>query len=77
MDTFTIGTRVRLTHAVDRYPHFIAPKGSTGTVVDIGCNEIFAVRLDEKLDGAEDWMNEIHWSYDELDNVPDDLEVIA
>lgn len=28
-----IGSRVRLLHDVDRFPHFIAPAGSVGTVV--------------------------------------------
>ena len=55
------GTRVQLRHDVERYPHFIAPKGATGVVVDIGAPEVFAVRLDEPLLGAEDWDNEVHW----------------
>jgi hypothetical protein len=56
------GTRVRLLHDIDRYPHFIATAGSTGTVVDIGDPDIFAVKLDEELLGAEEWENEVHWS---------------
>jgi hypothetical protein len=28
-------TRVRLTCDVDRYPHFVAPKGATGTVKSV------------------------------------------
>lgn len=58
------GTRVVLTQDVERYPHFIAPAGSTGTVVDLGDDTIFAVRLDEHLPGAEEWHNEVHWSSD-------------
>ena len=55
------GTRVRLLHDEDRYPHFIAPRGATGVVVDTGAPEVFAVRLDHHLHGAEEWDNEVHW----------------
>lgn len=58
---FPVETRVRLTHDVDRFPHFIAPKGATGVVIDTGDPTIFAVRLDAPLAGAEDWDNELHW----------------
>jgi hypothetical protein len=56
------GSRVELVVDVDRYPHFVAPAGSTGTVVDHGDPQIvLAVRLDEPLAGAEEWDNEVHW----------------
>jgi hypothetical protein len=59
---FPAGSRVRLTQDVDRYPHFVARAGSTGTVVDLGDPQIvLAVRLDEPLAGAEEWHNEVHW----------------
>jgi S-adenosylmethionine/arginine decarboxylase-like enzyme len=82
---FAVGTRVRLTRAVDRYPHFIAPEGATGTVVVSERGNIVAVRLDTHLPGAEDWSNEIHWSDDDLAAEPDpgyshisyDLEVVS
>ncbi len=71
-----VGTRVRLIHDEDRYPHFIAPKGATGVVVETADNIDHAVRLDENLPGAEEWGNEVHWfDIDEFD--PDDVvEVI-
>jgi hypothetical protein len=57
-----IGSRVELVADVERYPHFIAPAGATGVVVDLGDPGIvLAVRLDEPLAGAEDWRNEVHW----------------
>lgn len=56
------GARVRLIGNAERYPHFIAPSGATGTVVDHGDPAItLAVRLDEPLPGAEEWGNEVHW----------------
>lgn len=80
------GTRVRLTVDVDRYPHFVAPKGATGTVknpsrrgglpVHVGDPNIFAVCLDETLAGAEDWNNEVHWWLDNGDDPTADFEVI-
>jgi len=74
------GSRVELVVDVDRYPHFIAPRGATGTVVDHGDPQIvLAVRLDEPVAGAEDWDNEVHWldADLELGNDPTDyLRVI-
>lgn len=54
------GTRVRLLSDVDRYPHFVAPAGSTGEVVEYS-NDSIRVRLDDDLEGAEEWGNEIQW----------------
>jgi hypothetical protein len=55
-----VGARVQLRHAVDRYPHFLAPEGATGTVTEATA-DVYAVRMDTHLDGAEDWDNQIHW----------------
>jgi len=74
------GARVRLTADVERFPHFIAPKGATGTVEiqpDLsGELEVYAVRLDKPLEGAEEWANEIHWYPANGDDPAADLEVI-
>lgn len=83
MTRLAAGTRVRLRHDVDRYPHFIAPAGALGTVVDIGDESILAVVLDDYLPGAQDWANEVHWSVDGDDepgligSVEADLEVVS
>lgn len=58
--TYAAGDRVRLTRNVDRYPHFIAPAGATGVLTSCD-NDLWAVRLDLKVDGAEDWDNEVQW----------------
>ena len=71
---FRIGTRVRLRHAVDRYPHFLAPAGGLGTVTHE--EEVLAVKLDEHLPGAGDWDNEVHWSLRDGDDPTRDLEVV-
>jgi hypothetical protein len=74
-----IGTRVRLKHAVDRYPHFLADAGMEGSVVHTPSGDpsgTFCVRMDETLEGAEEWDNEIVWSVGDGDNPLRDLEVI-
>jgi hypothetical protein len=58
-----IGARFRLVRDVDRYPHFICPAGSCGTVTDTTAGNI-SLRMDEYLPGAEEWANEILWSDD-------------
>jgi len=66
------GARVELVVDVDRYPHFVAPAGATGVVVDLDDPQIIlAVRLDEPLVGAEEWSNEVHW----FDGDGDDMDV--
>ena len=64
-----VGTRVRLTEAAERFPHFIAPKGAVG-VVTVADDHLFAVKLDTHLDGCEEWDNEVCW-------VPEDDEGVT
>lgn len=59
-----VGDRVELARDVDRFPHFLAPKGLTGVVSSLD-EYVITVRLDEHLDGAEDWENEICWETSE------------
>lgn len=72
-----VGARVALTHDVERYPHFVAPAGAVGTVVDHGDPNLYAVRLDELLEGAEEWANEVHWILDAGDDPTADLHVVT
>jgi hypothetical protein len=72
--TLEIGTRVRLRHDIDRYPHFFAAGGLTGTVTNTDGGMVF-VRMDIHIPGCEEWENEIVWSNGD-ENVMDDLEVI-
>lgn len=58
------GTRVRLARNVERYPHFVAPAGAEGVITTISEN-LIAVRLDEDVEGADEWNNEVHW-HDEM-----------
>src|SRR5262245_528519 len=71
-----VGSRVRLRHDVDRFPHFLAPAGLVGTVVDVGDRTIYAVRFDREIEGAEEWQNEIHWFIDQGDDPTEDLEQV-
>lgn len=70
------GTRVRLRRDVDRYPFFIAPEGATGTVVECSCDALL-VKMDEHIDGCEEWDNEIMWTEDSLSYALEDLAVIG
>lgn len=76
------GTRVRFVREVERYPHFVVPEGRTGTVTVSDDNEI-RVRLDEALEGADEWADEVHWYSDmfvdeEFDEVfREDVEPLA
>lgn len=78
---FKVGDRVRLTQDVERYPYFIAPAGTTGVVIHASKRQpspsaglTLTIRADRRIQGAEEWDNEIHWEYD--DDPANDLEVI-
>jgi hypothetical protein len=80
---FPEGSRVRLTADVERYPHFIARKGSEG-VVSHNTDGGIEVKLDDHLPGAEPWDNEVVWVDADLawEGYPDgwhepELKVIA
>jgi hypothetical protein len=56
-----IGERFVLIADVDRYPHFVAARGSNGTVADVSEGSV-GLRLDDPLPGAEEWDDEVVWS---------------
>lgn len=72
---FAVGDRVKLIRPVDRFPFFGVDEGATGTVSIVEPN-CFAVRMDETIDGAEEWDNAIVWDmYDlELDDPMADIQ---
>lgn len=74
--TIVVGTRVALAHDVERFPHFIAPAGSTGTVIDTSCGNV-CVRMDDTISGAEDWANEIVWGDASLADLARDVRIIG
>ena len=55
--------KVRFKREVHRFPHFIVPIGTTGTLVLL-TNTTAAVLLDEPLRGCEDWDNKVYWEAD-------------
>ncbi len=75
--TLKIGDRVELQRDVERYPQFIAKKGLQGTIAKKD-DEVFAVKMDKRLKGAEEWDNCIEWyaTDDSFDDIPKDLKVI-
>ena len=68
------GLRVRLARDVDRYPHFIARAGATGTVTEIG--DVVRVHMDEPIEGCEEWDNDIEWCAAAGDDAASDLEAL-
>ena len=70
--------RVRLTVDVERFPYFIAKKGMTGTVTqhDIGKHGSIYVKLDEPLEGCEEWNNELVWQDGEREHFLQQTESI-
>jgi len=81
--TLQVGQRVRLRRNVERYPHFIAGAGLTGTVSYVDAAMV-GVKMDEHIDGCEEWDNEVMWyaahvsmpGVDDFDGLEDDLEVL-
>jgi hypothetical protein len=60
--------RVRLRHDVDRFPHFVAKEGSYGTVIDIDGEYSISIKMDDHIDGCEEWDNSIIWSIDDCED---------
>jgi hypothetical protein len=59
------GSRVRLKRNVESFPSGIFPAGLTGTLVKIGTDGDYWVRLDQHFPNLEAWNNELqlwHWS---------------
>jgi hypothetical protein len=73
-----IGARVRLRRDVERYPHFIARAGMVGTVTEADADSGVSVKLDEHLDGAEEWENQVKWyGVEEVIDIGHELERIG
>lgn len=64
-----VGERYRVAHEVWRYPHFIVEEGATGMIVESD-DELVALKLDEVIEGAEEWQNELHWYPNNCDDDP-------
>lgn len=67
------GERVVFVRDVDRYPDFLVPKGTTGTVTRYSEEEVW-VRLDAPMPGAEQWDNQVHWFEDSYQDYILDVE---
>ena len=72
------GQRVQLKEEVVRFPDFFAGKGMKGTVAEVpdadsGC---LAGKMDVRIDGAEEWDNQVWWEECEIGDADDDIEII-
>lgn len=67
---FPPGYRFKLARDVERFPHFVARNGSTGTVTVNDDDGVWA-KMDHSIDGAREWENEIHWEslFDFIDDI--------
>lgn len=61
-----VGSCGRLRRNVDRFPHFVAHAGATGTVTE-ATESLIALRIDVPLSGAEAWDNEVCWTSDDIE----------
>lgn len=73
------GMRVRWPGPGDHHPHFVVPEGATGTVIRSSADgdPAIVVRLDQHLDGAEEWDNEVHWPLADVQHFFAEVEPIA
>lgn len=60
-DLPALDSRWRLTQPVERFPHFIAPAGATGTIASSD-EYVIGLRLDDPPAGSEEWDGEVLWS---------------
>jgi hypothetical protein len=72
-ESFSVGGRIRLRRRVERYPYASVDAGSTGVVVAAAYAYV-SVRLDQPVEGLEEWDNELRW--DERESALADLEAL-
>jgi len=58
-----VGQRAKLGRIVERFPHFWISAGAVGTIT-VSTDDLIALKMDEKISGAEEWDNEIWWTAD-------------
>lgn len=70
-----VGLRVELVRDVDRYPDFQVAKGAQGTIV-YADPDFIRVRMDETIEGADPWDNEVHWFEDSVEDFEKDVRIL-
>lgn len=80
LGTYPVGTRVRFTLDVDRYPSFVVPEHTTGTVV-YASRDGMLIHVDQFVEGLSDddeWSGDFQWNPDDQeDGNPPPFEVIS
>lgn len=79
LDATCVGRRVRLVRDIERYPHFVVPKGRTGRIVHVEGSHSLTIQMDKFFKGGKPWDYQL-----DLDHFEDmathdfsaDLEVI-
>jgi len=73
------GKRIRLIRDVERFPDFIAKTGMTGYINNLDQRNgrfFVSARMDETIEGAEAWDNEIWWEESHQIDFEKDVELI-
>ena len=58
-EKFEIGDKIKFTEEWDAYPHAIVRKGMQGKVDEIN-DEMISFKMDETIEGLEEWDNCVH-----------------
>jgi hypothetical protein len=69
-----VGARVLFVDQLDRYPHFTVPAGATGIVTQSDL-DIYTVKVDQTIPGAEEWNNEVIWQVSDDEEPATDLRL--
>jgi hypothetical protein len=71
-----VGSRIRLIRDVERFSDFLVKAGAFGVCTQANEGGRIAVRMDELIQGAKEWDNEIWWESDARVDFDDDAEVL-
>lgn len=72
-----VGARVVLRRRIERYPHFAVDPGEGRGTVQLSGERLVSIRMDDHIDGAEEWDNCIAWTEpSELLDLADDIEIV-
>ena len=73
-----VGQRIILAREIERFPHFAAPAGLRGTIVQASESSIGAM-MDNTIVGCEEWNNTIYWyqaGNDNFDGFEQDVKYV-
>ena len=75
---FPVGTRVHFIESDDRFPHFVVPAGTTGTVTE-ATRDGLLIHVDQCIEGltdSEEWDGDYQWFADSAEEYDRPFEVL-